>query len=508
MKKNSDISLVKLLGKRLSEATILKPGYVEGAKFFYNGGFKKLDDAGYIKGDIFVVTKLKNKVDFATKAKEGEIYIKTLQAPDGKKFTFSGGIISYKTFFNQIKTGSSAVAPAGEDWEALIVVAHNNKFEGPEWERAEKFWESYGEAAQKIAKDFKSKLKQKSLKQFGSSRATLNKDWRGRNSTPKTDIIGSNVNISLKKKGGSQVLSGAKEEVISTFFAASKYVSKNETKMLQDFIDMLEQKMKTLYYDGTVTDLKNKIATGELKPKKDAVVKEYENMVLDIKQLTKMLNDEIFNSEKFKLAFTFEAATGTSKFSTKDAVADTLVGFDADNGVVSKILTVKKIEDVKSIADNTKFYFSFKSTGKNPMISLRGQLDDKRMGENKKRTNVKTLSEILVSEFGKFNKELGEGIEETLMSETSNINELNIMNNLTNFIEKIPGAVKGVKDKFVDIVKNIFEKISDAFKSIKEMGAKIIDGLMDFFGFDIDDEGTSVTSTDENFPIASLLSNE
>ena len=130
------------------------------------------------------------------------------------------------------------------------------------------------------------------------------------------------------------------------------------------------------------------------------------------------------------------------------------------------------------------------------------------MGENKKRTNVKTLSEILVSEFGKFNKELGEGIEETLMSETSNINELNIMNNLTNFIEKIPGAVKGVKDKFVDIVKNIFEKISDAFKSIKEMGAKIIDGLMDFFGFDIDDEGTSITSTDENFPIDSLLSNE
>ena len=58
MKNNSDMSLVKLLGKRLSEATILKPGYAEGAKFFYNGGFKKLDDAGYIKGDIFVVTKL------------------------------------------------------------------------------------------------------------------------------------------------------------------------------------------------------------------------------------------------------------------------------------------------------------------------------------------------------------------------------------------------------------------------------------------------------------------
>jgi hypothetical protein len=357
MKKNSDISLVRLLGKRLSEATILKPGYVEGDKFFYNGGFRKLDDAGYKKGDIFVVAKLKNKVDFATKAKEGEIYLKTLQAPDGKKFTFSGGIISYKTFFNQIKSGSTAVSPAGEDWEALIVVAHNKKFEGPEWERAEKFWETYGEAAQKIAKDFKSKLKQKSLKQFGSSRATLSKDWRGKNSTPKTDIIGNNINISLKKKGGSQVLSGSKEEVISTFFAASRYVSKNETKLLSNFIDMLEKKMKTLYYDGTVTDLKNKVASGELKANKDAVVKEYEKMVLDIKELTKMLNDEIFNSEKFKLAFTFEAATGTSKFSSKEAVADTLVGFDADNGIVSKILTVKQIEDAKPLQMQPSFIF-------------------------------------------------------------------------------------------------------------------------------------------------------
>jgi hypothetical protein len=503
MKNNSDMSLVKLLGKKLSEATILKPGYAEGAKFFYNGGFKKLDDAGYKKGDIFTITKLKNKVDFATKAKEGEMYIKTLEAPDGKKFTFSGGIISYKTLFNQIKSGTSGVTPAGEDWEALIVVAHNKKFEGPEWERAEKFWETYGEAAQKIAKDFKSKLKQKSLKQFGSSRATLNKDWRGRNSTPKTDIIGNNVNISLKKKGGSQVLSGSKEEVISTFFAASKYVSKKETKLLSDFIGMLEEKMKTLYYDGTVTDLKTKVATGELKPNKDAVVKEYEKMVLDIKELTKMLNDEIFNSEKFKLAFTFEAATGTSKFSSKEAVADTLVGFDADNGVVSKILTIKQMEDAKPIADATKFYFSFKSTGKNPMIAMRGQI-----GESKSKKKIQTLSEIIVSEFGKFNKELGEGIQETLMSETSNLNELSILNNLTNFIEKIPGAVKGVKDKFVEIVKNIFEKISDAFDAIKKLGEKIIDGLMDFFGFVIDEEGTQITSTDEDFPISSLLSDE
>jgi hypothetical protein len=493
MKKNSDISLVKLLGKRLQEATIMKPGYEEGSKFFYNGGFKKLDDMGYKKGDIFTVVKLKSKVDISTPAKEGEMYLKTLQGPDNKKITFSGGLVSYKTFFNQMKSGIS-MTPSGEDWEALIVVAHSNKFEGPEWERAEKFWESYGEIAQKIAKDFKKQLKQKSLKQFGSSRASLSSDWIGTNNTPKTDIIGNNANISLKKKGGSQLLSGTKNEVAATFMAASKYVAKKDSKLVEGFIGIVEEKMKTLYYNGTVTDLKSKVASGELKPNKDSVVKEFEQMKLDQKELNNMMNEKIFNNDKFKVAFVFEAATGTSKFSSKEAIADTLVGFDADNGVITKIVSMKKVEDAKPIADNTRFYFSFKSSGKNPATVLRGAI-----GENK--SSVQSLREIIVSEFGKFNKELGEGIQESLMSETSNLNELNVLSNLKNFIEKIPNAVKGTKDKFVDIVTNIFDKITAAFDKIKKMGEKMLQGIMDFFGFQFDEEGSTITSNDPDFPV-------
>ena len=493
MKHNNDISLVKLLGKRLHEATIMKPGYEEESKFFYKGGFKKLDGMGYKKGDIFTVVKLKNKVDISTPAKEGEMYLRTLQGPDSKKITFSGGLTSYKTFFNRMESGGS-IKPSGEDWESLIVVAHGNKFEGPEWERAEKCWETYGETAQKIAKDFKQQLKQTSLKQFGSSRASLNSDWIGSNKTPKTDIIGNNINISLKKKGGSQLLSGTKNEIAATFMAASKYVAKQDSKLVGSFIDMVEEKMKTLYYNGTVTDLKSKVASGELKPNKDAVVKEFEQMKLDQKELNNMMNENIFNNDKFKVAFVFEAATGTSKFSSKEAIADTLVGFDADNGVITKIISIKKMEDAKPIADKTKFYFSFKSSGNNPTTVLRGSI-----GENK--SSVQSLREIIVSEFGKFNKELGEGIQESLLSETSNLNELNVLNNLKNFIEKIPNAVKGAKNKFVDIVTNIFDKISAAFDKIRNMGVKMIQGIMDFFGFQFDEEGSTITSTDSDFPV-------
>jgi len=506
MKRNNDLSLVKLLGNKLQEATILKTNYGEGTKFFYNGGQKDLDAAGYKKGDTFTVVKLKNKIDISVKSKDGETYIKTLQAPDGKKFTLSGSLTSYQSFFNHMKSGSG-VTPAGEDWEALIVVAYNNKFEGPEWERAEKFWSNYGEMANKIAKDFKKQLKQRSLKQFGSSRATLRSDWGGTNNTPKTDIIGNSANISLKKKGGAQLLSGTSKEIQSTFLAASKYVAKNNSKLVKGFVDDLETKMKTLYYNGTVGDLESKIASGELSAKTDPVVKEFQKMKFDQKELTSIMNDQLFNNRQFKLAFSFEAATGTSKFSSKEAIADTLVAFDADNGVISKILTVKKVDDAKPIADNTTFYFAFKSSGKNPTIVLRGGMKDIKpakelKSEGKSKTKkIETLSEILVRELTKYNKELGEGIQESLLDETSTLNEFAVLNNLTKFIGKIPGAVKGVKDKFVDIVTNIFEAISNAFNKIKQLGDEMIDGIMNFFGFEFDENGSQITSTDPYFPI-------
>ena len=501
------MSLVSLLKDRINEATIMKPAYKEGEEFFYKGGIRGLDDAGYKQGDVFTIVKLKNKIDIQSKTRDKEIYLRTIQGPDGKKYTLSGALGAYKTNFNQLKKGE-AIEPKGEDWEGLIVVAHNKKFEGPEWERVEKFWINHGETAAKIAKDFKAKLKQKKLKQIGSSKATLSDEWLGKNNTPKTDILGNTAHISLKKKGGSQLLSGTKKEVISTFIAASKYVAKNESKMVKDFVDMLEEKMKTLYYNGTITDLKSKVADGSLKPQKDAVVDELEQMILNQKELTDILNKQIFNSEKFKIAFSYEAATGKSKFSSAEAIADTLVSFDADNGNISKILKLNNVEDAKPLADNTTFYFSFKSTGKNPMIVLRGQIAEPKKTKSeskKKRTNVKPLSEIIVKEFSRYNKVLGEGIHESLFTEGSTLNEFKVLDNLKKFIEKIPDAAKGVKDKFIEIMTSIFNSIKIAFDKIKSLGEKMIDGILDFFGFEPDEDASTITSSDPDFPVDQLV---
>ncbi len=58
------------------------------------------------------------------------------------------------------------------------------------------------------------------LKQLGASTLPINPEWKGTNKTPKTDLIYGKQKISLKKSGGSQLMSGGQAESISTFEAA------------------------------------------------------------------------------------------------------------------------------------------------------------------------------------------------------------------------------------------------------------------------------------------------
>ena len=96
-------------------------------------------------------------------------------------------------------------APAGEDWESLIAVAvrkiSKKKWNsGPEWDRAKKFWEDgYEEMSMKLGQAFIDKYSINELKQLGASTLATNKQWKGKNKTPKTDLISGGKKISLKK---------------------------------------------------------------------------------------------------------------------------------------------------------------------------------------------------------------------------------------------------------------------------------------------------------------------
>ena len=66
----------------------------------------------------------------------------------------------------------------------------------------------------------------------------------GTNGTPKTDMYTKDFNISLKKKGGSQLASGGTGETIASFYAALQYmgVDRNAKKDIDKIMTQIENK--------------------------------------------------------------------------------------------------------------------------------------------------------------------------------------------------------------------------------------------------------------------------
>ena len=133
--------------------------------------------------------------------------------------------------FKQVEKGGNGLSPqsgndpTGEDWEAGITVALDklagrNFMDSPEWERFGKYWGDWEEQAMRTGQAFKKELGISKLEQTGSKRASLSSTWKGTNATPKTDLLGGSHRISLKKAGGSQLMSAGKDESISTLEAA------------------------------------------------------------------------------------------------------------------------------------------------------------------------------------------------------------------------------------------------------------------------------------------------
>ena len=261
------------LKNTLNEASFLDPKYKPGHQIIVATPppfAKELK-----KGDVLtIVTDKSGEPDYGDGG-----YEKTLQFPNGTEFKVASKNTGYaSSYFTHLKSGKAM--PAGEDWESLIIVAFNEIYEGSEWDRAEKFWADYGDDARKVAESFKKLIKSKSLSQLGSSTAALNSDWGGSNKTPKTDILGnSDERISLKKSGGSQLMSGGPEEALATFDAAIKTVGENKPKILDSFLNTLEDKMGKMTQKGTITALQKLRDSGE------TLTKDQETAIAEMNQL-------------------------------------------------------------------------------------------------------------------------------------------------------------------------------------------------------------------------------
>jgi hypothetical protein len=458
----------------ISEASFLDSKYKAGHQITFNKEKPPKWAPNLKNGDVLTIVD----DDPSVKTYGSGDFVKTLQLPNGNKVRVASsnrGGGNADLFIHSERGGAS---PKGEDWEALIVCANNGIDESSkEWARAKVFWSTYSEDAKKIADAFRGIIKSKKLSQLGSSTAAIKPDWGGTNKTPKTDILGdSGEKISLKKAGGSQLMSAGSNEAIATFNAAIKMVGENEPKSLKSFLDTLEERMGKMSVKTTITALEKMRDSGKtLTPSQQKAIAEMEKLQLNAKEITNDMQS-IFKDMYFKTCFCFEAATGTNKFSDENAVANQLIEFEP-SGKITAHLKIESINDAKPLASKSSFYIAFKTSGANPQASL--VLRSKQVSKSKLIENI-TFRDIINEEFSK--SKLGK----TILIEASKqrIDEFALFNNL---VKGLKNVTTKIKKQVEDILQTIMDRVKQAITYIKTLGGKMFDAIMNFLGFEVSD---------------------
>ena len=392
------------------------------------------------------------------------------------------GVIHSKV--DKIANGFSTTTganPKGEDWESIIAVAVNKiqgkKWnQGDEWDRAEKFWGDWEKQGMKLGQDFINRLKVKELRQLGASTLPISKEWKGTNKTPKTDLIDGKKKISLKKAGGSQLLSAGKFEAISTVEAAMRMYSidpKGKRKV-ESLIDNLEEKMIKLSTKDTVGKIEKLAKKSNLSPADKKKVAELDQGQLYAKELTTEM-ENLFNSEELmKEYFCWEAATGENKFGKgSQGVANQVVTFK-ETGKITDILDLDTPSKAgKVLAKGNNFYVSFKSSsGSPPYLSLRSK-------KVKLTASYQpTFAEIIQEECAKERI----GMQVLHESKVEQLDEFQMFNRLVSKAKNVASSIKNQAKRILDA---IMKRMKAAFDWIKKQGRRLIDAVLNFFGLDI-----------------------
>jgi hypothetical protein len=224
--------------------------------------------------------------------------------------------------------------------------------------------------------------------------------------TSKTDVMASTAwQMSFKKAGGAQLMSGGKGETLATIHAVSnahrdkfanpKAIDELAKTVLNDFIPKFEDyKNRTITIiqsdlEAAYPGIKKKFQAAESDAKRAKIIKSITggqgsdgevfrnylnadkmhndatgqlNGVLDL-ELNKKNEDlkKTLGASAFRYYFTEEAMTGKIKFDSKIHVANSLFTFDPSK----KRLSVKKIDEktISAVANDAKYYVSFKTGG-------------------------------------------------------------------------------------------------------------------------------------------------
>ena len=461
----------------LFEASIMKPDYVVGQKFVFNGNWKELAGYGYTKNDVFEIVKPVSNphAELASKTASDTALTKHLEGPDGKVFSITGSLGYQSGSFTHLKAAGSP--PTGAQWEELIIFAYNEINKKPTEESVVEtamfFHAQYGDQAKVIAKNFMKELSAKQLVSTGkggipNAIGKIYTESGASNKTPKTDIASATFKekISLKKGGGSQLASGAKGESIAIVRSALSEMGA-EKGFATGLTNAMENQMSALITKETITSLNKRVKDGE---SDDAII-DFQKKDKDNRELSAMLGSYINQDTKANQLFSqyvvFEAATGNRKFDKGPAAANLLGKFDIGGKVQVESMASVNDKIIKQMSREVLPSIAFKKGGGSGSAysSMRlGLAEDFRGIVLSELNSMEEFSNLLTEDF----------LEEGPM-------------------DMIKRAGKWSKDfgskvwnKFQKIIANILKKLSAAFSKIAKMGNRMFDALLGFLGLQID----------------------
>ena len=421
--------------------------------------------------------------------------------------------------------------PTGGEWEGMISIGYNMKRLGEiaptqttankgeygisskEFKQMKKdFWGKWGESAIQVGNAFYDTLDKSAMTQYGAGSGTLSNDWKnwgGKNATPKTDMyLGSGEagqRISLKKKGGSQLMSAAKNETIATFNAAMQLMGDNKNKEVGDLIEDIKEKFQTIDLGGTLKDLKDKKGFANPKNMSQKTHDDVMNKVAsqeDVNtEIGNQINELLNNNQSLKEYFVFEAASGYTKFGNTKATADFVIEFDPTKEGKSTIAQYREFgdmsgkivvsKDIVNLANKTDFYCSFKTGAKSPYTSLRTKerKEDERKSKSNEQYDIPTLRNLIIDHI-----ESNELTKTFLPENFEQLDEFALLNRAIQGIKRGATRLKSTaKDMYMNLtvrvaefLKGLYKKVFAVLDKIKKLAGKALHALMRFFGFEID----------------------
>ena len=349
----------------------------------------------------------------------------------------------------------------------------------------------------------------------GGGKKNLSSFWiekGGTNGTPKTDMYTKNYNISLKKKGGSQLASGGTGETISSFYAALEYmgVDRNAKKDIDKIMKQIEDNFAKIRNKDLTAGLAKKIATGKKKVDLTPKLKKDVKLFTTTEKFHKELNKEIIDvlsfekNPLFREWYCFEVMSGYKKFSNKQSVASVCVEFNPDNGKISKFIPVtsdgksgglsgdtpKISSEVKSIASKMKIFSAWKTGDGSPASVIRVLPSS---FSPYKETPL-TFSDIIKDELN--NDKVANKVFANLNEELEQLDEFALIGKIFN---KLKGMTSRAKFWLTQLFKKIIAKVHVALEKIKEMGTKLFENLFKFFNIEIKSVKESIPSDIHGF---------